>query len=337
MQTENLLTRQIEEYIAYKRSLGYKITVEASELRRFAAYTRAISYNGSLKSDLAIQWASLNADYSRFYKARRLETIHTFAKYISAFDSDAQIPHPGVFGRCHGRTSPYIYSDLEISLLITEAGKLYSPDGIRAYTVSTAIGLLRSTGLRVSELTLLRIKDVNLVEGYLYINSSKFKKDRIVPLHSTVIEELVKYQGFIAEKCGKREETAYFFISSYGKRFNTRAFEYAFKLIRPVLLKDAAHNSTRRVLRLYDIRHTFACETVKRWLESGIDVNKKLYLLSTYLGHVKPEDTYWYLSATPQLLAISCNRYETAFGAVHSSKEDLPAHTASTRCPNETM
>jgi len=230
MLDENLLSKQIEDYITYKRGLGYKITVEARELRRFAAYTRAISYSGSLTSELAIQWASYNTDYSRFYMARRLGNIHTFAKYISAFDPDAQIPHKGVFGRCHGRISPYIYSDEEISLLINEAGKLFSPDSIRAYTVSTAICLLRSTGLRVSELTLLRIMDVNLAEAYLYINSSKFKKDRIVPLHPTAIEELVKYQGFIAKKLGKREETAFFFVSSYGKRFNTRAFEYAFKL-----------------------------------------------------------------------------------------------------------
>jgi site-specific recombinase XerD len=221
MQNENLLTRQVEDYIVYKRSLGYKIAVEAAELRRFAVFTKTIGYNGSLTSEIAMQWASLNADHSRFYMARRLETVHTFAKYISAFDSNAQIPQVGVFGKCHCRTSPYIYSDTEIPLLMAEARKLFSPDGIRAFTVSTAIGLLRSTGLRVSELTLLKNKDVHLTEGYLFISSSKVTKDRIVPLHSTVIDELVKYRDFITAKMGKRDETGWFFISSYGHRFNT--------------------------------------------------------------------------------------------------------------------
>jgi site-specific recombinase XerD len=313
MLNENLISRQVEDYIEYKRSLGYKIAVEAEELKRFAVFTRTIHYSGSLTSELAMQWASLNPNYSRFYMARRLETIHTFAKYISAFDIDAQIPQLGVYGKCHGRTNPYIYTGKEISLLVDEAGKLFSPDGIRAYTVATAICLLRSTGMRVSELTLLKNKDALLTEGCLFISSTKFKKERIIPLHKTVTEKLTKYRDFIAKKLGKRDETAWFFVSSYGHRFNTRAFEYAFTLIREVLCADTDRKKTSKC-RLYDMRHTFACETVKGWLKAGADTNHKLYLLSAYLGHVKPEDTYWYLSATPELLAVSCSHYESVFG-----------------------
>jgi len=324
MSSEHLITRQIDEYITYKRSLGFKISVEADELRRFAAFTRKIDHNGSLTSELAMQWATLSSDYSHSYMARRLETIHTFAKYISAFDPQAQIPQLGVFGKCHGRVSPYIYTDEEVSLLMAEAGNLFSPDGIRAYTVSLAIGLLRATGMRVSELTLLKNEDVHMDEGYLFINSSKFKKSRIVPLHPTVIEELSKYREFIAKKLGNRSESDYYFISSYGHKFNTRAFEYAFKLIRQALYTKVITDNSRKI-RLYDLRHTFACETVRHWLESGVDVNQKLYLLSTYMGHVKPEDTYWYLSATPELLAISCARYEAAFGSVSTTNcEGVP-------------
>ena len=196
---------------------------------------------------------------------------------------------------------------------MTEAYKLFSPDGIRAYTVSTAIGLLRSTGLRISELTLLKPEDARLTESYLFINSSKFKKDRIVPLHSTVTKELKNYRDFIEKKLGQRNGKDYFFVSSYGREFNTRTFEYAFQLIRTVLFKDELRDNFRKP-RLSDFRHTFACETIRSWLEAGDDVNQKLYLLSTYMGHVKPADTYWYLSATPALLAISCNLYEIAFG-----------------------
>jgi len=317
MPNEHMLTQQIEEYISYKRSLGYKIKIEADELRRFAAYARNIEHKGSLTSELAIQWASLNNNYSRWYKARRLECVHTFAKYISAFDDCAQIPQSGVFGKCHNRVRPHIYTDEEVFLLMNEAEKLFSPDGIRSITVLTAIGLLRSTGLRVSELTSLRIKDTRLAEGYLFINSSKFKKDRIVPLHPTAINELIKYRNFITEKIGERDESSYFFVTSFGHSFNIRAFEYAFKLIRPVLHSGTTkkQNIKSRNYRLYDFRHTFACETIRNWLESGDDVNHKLYLLSTYMGHVKPEDTYWYLSATPELLAVSCKRYEATFCA----------------------
>jgi integrase len=314
MVNENLITRQVEDYIAFKRSLGYIFRVPAGVLRRFASFTRTAGFNGSLTSEIAIQWASLNSDSSRLYTARRLEIIRAFARYISAFDSNAQIPPTGIFGRSYIRSSPYIYSDEEIALLIAEAGKLRSPDGVRAYTVAAAIGLLRSTGLRVAELTLLRIRDVCLADGYLFIGKTKFKKGRAVPLHPTATEELAKYRDFIREKLGKRDETDFFFVGSYGRRFNTWAFEYAFKHIRLVLTADSVRNRKRKV-RLYDIRHTFACKTIKRWYESGIDVNQKLFLLSTYMGHAMPEHTYWYLSATPELLAVSCSRYEAAFGA----------------------
>lgn len=309
MLQNNRISRQIEDYIAYKQSLGYLIKIESQELRRFANYTMEIEHEGSLTSELAVQWASLNSNYSRKYMARRLETIHTFAVYISSFDCESQIPPTGLFGRAHMRSNPYIYTNDEVESLMDHALMLYSPDGIRATTVSTAIGLLYSTGIRVSELTCLKLRDADLKEGYIFINNSKFKKDRIVPLHPSVMFKLKEYQSLIQGKIGGRSQDDYFFVSSYGKRFNTRSFEYAFKQIRPLAL-----NQVSKQPRLYDLRHTFACNTIKRWYAMGEDVNQRIFLLSTYMGHVKPEDTYWYLSATPELLAIASRKFENRFG-----------------------
>ena len=306
---ENRITRQVEEYIAYKRSLGYIIKIESQELRRFAKYTKSISYNGSLTAELAMRWSSLDNNFSRKYMARRLETLHTFAKYISVFDTEAQIPQNGAFGKAHSRTTPHVYTDDETSLLMRGATTLCSPDGIRVRTVTAAIGLMHATGIRVSELTSLKIADVRIDEGYLSISNSKFRKDRLVPLHSTVVAKLLEYQAFIDSKIGVRDDEEYFFVTSYGHRFNTRAFEYAFQLIRQSALGDAAKS-----WRLYDFRHTFACNTVRRWHETGEDVNQKLYLLSMYMGHAKPGDTYWYLSATPALLEIAARKFESRFG-----------------------
>jgi integrase len=307
----NRITLQVEEYISYKRSLGYVIKIEAQELRRFASYTRSIDYNGSLTTDLAMEWSSLDKSYSRWYMSRRLETIHTFAVYISAFDPNAQIPQNGVFGKCHGRIPPYIYKEKEIVLLMNSSQNLFSPDGIRSKTVATALGLLWATGMRVSELTSLRLCDVHLDERYIFIQDSKFKKDRIITLHPTAVDKLRDYISYVSECIGTRSTNDYFFVTSYGHRFNTRAFEYAFQLIRPCLY--ANHRPQLREPRLYDIRHTFACQTVKTWLESGEDVNHKLHLLSTYMGHVKPADTYWYLSATPDLLSVSGKMFERSY------------------------
>jgi len=309
MLDSNRITLQIEEYITYKRSLGYVIKTESQELRRFAKYTREIKYDGPVMSELAIQWASLDNNFTRKYMARRLETLHTFAVYISVFDAEAQVPQIGIFGKAHMRTNPYIYTDDEVLSLMCRTSDLYSPDEIRSNTVSSAIGLMYATGIRVSELTSLKITDVQLKEGHIFINSSKFKKDRIVPLHPTVIVKLSEYRSLIESKIGARNDDDYFYVTSYGHRFNSRAFEYAFKLIRPLVFGKV----TKRP-RLYDLRHSFACNTIKRWHEAGENVNRKLYLLSTYMGHVKPEDTYWYLSATPELLGIAARKFEDRFG-----------------------
>ena len=309
MLDNNRISRQIEEYITYKRSLGYAIKIESQELRRFAKYTRSIGYDGPFTAELAMQWASLDNDFSRIYMARRLETLHTVAVYISAFDPEAQIPQNGVFGKAHLRSEPYIYTDDEVMSLISSASSLHSPDGIRICTVASAIGLMYATGIRVSELTGLTIADVRIEEGYLFIHSSKFKKDRIVPVHATAISKLSEYKAFIDSRIGGRNDEDFFFVTSYGHRFNTRAFEYSFQLIRPLVFSDST-----KPPRLYDLRHTFACNTIKRWYEAGDDVNHKLYLLSMYMGHVKPEDTYWYLSATPELLGIAARKFEGRFG-----------------------
>lgn len=311
---ENNITRQVEEYISYKRSLGYKIIIEAQELRRFASYTRDIGYEGSLTADLAIQWASLNPNYSRWYMSRRLETVHTFALYAVSFDSKAQIPQTRVFGKCHGRITPYIYSEEEIHLLMKQAESLFSTDGIRSMTVCTALGLLWATGIRVSELTGLMVKDVHYDEGYIFIKGTKFKKDRLIQLHPSVSEKLNLYLQFLAKKLLKRSPEQFFFVTTCGRDFNTRAFEYAFKQIRTCLLPQTQSEWTGRRPRLYDIRHTFACRTIQRWLDSGADVNQQLYILSTYMGHVKPEDTYWYLTATPELLGTACSKFEQHYG-----------------------
>jgi len=308
---DHLITRQVEDYIAYKKGLGYQIKVESGELRRFAAYTRSIGYEGSLTVDLAFQWAMLKPEYSRWYMARRMETVRTFAKYICVFDPDAQMLPKGMFGKCHGRTTPYIFSNEEICTLMKEATKLYSPDGLRRITIATAIGLLWVTGMRPNEICQLINSDVDLVNGQILIRETKFFKKRLLPLDETTIAALKTYVTN-RDQLRKYFSDEHFLIMTGGQQLKLRNLEYAMQLIRTVLLSET-QNWVHRPPRLYDIRHSFACHTLLKWLKNGIDVNVKILYLSTYLGHVKVADTYWYLTGTPELMDFASYSFEGFF------------------------
>ncbi|GAB6156807.1 tyrosine-type recombinase/integrase [Desulfotomaculum varum] len=310
MTKKHLITSQVEEYIAYKQGMGFQITIEAAELRRFAAFARAQGHQSSLTIDLALNWASEKPHYTRWYRARRLETVHTFAKYAWAVDPNTEIPPTGVFGKCHGRTAPYIYSVDEVIMLMNQARQLLSPDGLRAMSVMTAIGLLWATGIRVCELCRLFREDVHFDTGELHIRDTKFHKERYIPMQVTVLEALKTYAEFRDRRC-PHSTNPHFFLSTNGVTLSQRNLEYSFSRLRLCLLSDDKKQGWgRRPPRLYDLRHTFACNTIIRWYQEGADVNHRLLLLSTYLGHAKPSDTYWYLTGTPELLAQAGERFE---------------------------
>lgn len=307
----NLISNQVEEYITYKRGLGYKIKIEADELRRFATYTRDISYEGSLTVDIALKWVALKPEYSRWYMARRLETIRTFAQYVCIFDPNAQMPQKGIFGKCHGKVTPYIFTEKEIYFLMEIASDLFSPDGLRSITIPTAIGLMWATGMRPGEICNLMNEDADLKNGFITIKETKFSKNRILPIHETTILKLEKYKKK-RDKLRKDYSNQHFFIMTGGNSLVLRNFEYAWQIIRVHLLTDTEEWSGRPP-RLYDIRHSFACNTILRWLQEGININNKILYLSTYLGHAKISDTYWYLTGTPEIMSLLTHNFEDYF------------------------
>ncbi len=307
----NLIAKQVEEYIHYKQALGIKMLIESQELRRFAKYTISQGCTDSLTTNIALNWVSLNPNYTNWYKARRLETVRLFAEYISIFDSKAQIPPKGIYGKCHGRKTPYIYTEKEIHIIMNAATYLFSTDGLRPLTISTAIGLMWATGIRPSEACKLTDNDVNIDSSVVHIRETKFSKNRDLPIHKSVVTKLTEYtikrnilRTNVNDDC--------FFITTGSKPLTLRSFEYAFTLLRQNILADSA-NDSNRLPRLFDIRHTFACNTILRWYKENINVNTHIPYLSTYMGHVKVADTYWYLTGTPELLQFASNTFEKHF------------------------
>jgi len=296
-----------EEYLTYRRKLGFKLEIEGRQTLHFARYVDAIGHRGPLTTDLALEWARLPENVTRLYQARRLEVVRCFAKYMSIFDPRTQIPADRLLGIAHRRIQPYIYSLAEISRLLRAARALAPVGGLRPRTYATLIGLLASTGLRTKEALRLPRDDVDFNEGILTIRETKFHKSRLVPMDATVTRAMRKYARFRDSYVPIQGSTT-FLLGENGRRLGSSTVYWTFRRLCATCGIRSASGS--RAPRLYDMRHTFACRRLLRWHQEGFDVEQAIPALSTFLGHVKVTDTYWYLSGIPELFSVVGAKFE---------------------------
>ena len=299
------MAAKVENYVQYRRSLGYQLRTVGTELKRFARYADSSGHRGVLTVELALSWARAATTSTGLYQARRLEMVRGLARYLKALDPATQIPPRGLLGRAHRRVQPHIYTEEQIANLIQGARELKPSASLRPHTYATLIGLLAATGLRVGEALQLGREDLHQDRHLLIVRQGKFHKSRMVPLHPSTTDALVKY-------CARRDGHAAHFttprllVSAQGRALLPSVVHYTFGTLRDRLAWD----KSRRPPRLYDLRHTFVCRRILAWYRSGVDVNHAISYLSTYLGHVKVSDTYWYLSGIPELLKVVGDRFE---------------------------
>jgi integrase len=297
----------VEDYLVMRRSLGFDIERIRWLLRDFARFIGRIEHRGPITVDLALQWALSSRSSDPAHAERRLWAVRQFARYLTAFDPATEIPPVGLFGRIGRRSQPHIYSDAEITALLKECGRLRPRDGLRPSTYVVLFSLLASTGLRISEACRLGRHDVDLCKGLLTVREGKFRKSRLLPLHPTTVQTLIRY---VARRDASRgaQRSKFFFYTDRAPVLKRAAVEKTFSRLRD-RLGWAANGRTRRP-RIHDLRHTFAVRRLLRWYEEGVEVNQKILALATYLGHAKVTDTYWYLSAVPELMAVTAQRFE---------------------------
>jgi integrase len=297
----------VDEYLLYRRSLGFDLKIEGQELQRFARYADKSDCRGAITTDIAIAWARQNKKSSPIYKARRLDMVRRLAKYRALFDPKTEIPPEGILGPSYRRLSPHIYSETEIAFLLKEAWMLGPKGGLRPRTYATLLGLLFSTGMRISEALNLDRRDVDLQSGVLTIRCTKFKKTRIVPLHQSTTNALKRYDDYRA-RYFHRDECPAFFATEKATRQKYHKTLMTFLKLRKKMGWN--NNGLSGAPRIHDMRHTFAVRRLLSWYQQGIDVNCKVAALATYMGHVKVSDTYWYFSTVPELMAVAGRRYE---------------------------
>lgn len=301
----------LTEYLATRRALGTQLAWPESALRRFVDFVEAQGTD-FVTTDVAVRWAVQSVGVQRATHARRLQIVRGFAAWLQATDERTQVPPHGLLPARHRRPTPHIYSDREITDLMAAAGQLRSASGLRRATFKTLLGLLAATGLRPGEALALGIGDVDLASGVLSVRESKFGKSRFVPLDESARTALAAYAKFrdAVKPC---RDTPAFLVTERGSGLGPCATRRTFaKLCQTVGLRPQVRDRRGRGPRLQDIRHTFVTRRLIEWYRAGLDVDRLMPRLATYLGHARVSATYWYIQAVPELLRLATERLEAA-------------------------
>jgi integrase len=304
------LREAVREYLNLRRSLGFKLHETGRLLLAFVNFMeeRRSSY---ITPRLALAWAQQPSTVQPAEWAHRLSVVRTFARHRSATDPRTQIPLEGLLPYRPKRARPYLYSEEEIRSLLRAALSMpyrYERGKLRPRVYYCLFGLLSVSGLRLGEARHLELQDVDLKAAVLTIRGAKFGKTRLAPLHASTCTVLADYIARRQRHWAGRAVSSYLFVSSRGNRLDGGDIHRTFyALSRQIGLRGA---SDRRGPRLHDMRHRFATNTLVQWYRSGQDPERRLPLLSTYLGHVHVSDTFWYLSACPELMREAMSRLE---------------------------
>jgi integrase len=300
------LRRTSQDYLVVRRALGYKLVGEGRLLTAFVDFAEQRGAR-AVTTELAVEWTKQATGAGRPYLARRMRVVRAFARYLQTLDPLTEIPPIDLFPSCNARPTPRLYSDADVAALMAAARGFASP--LRAATFETMVGLLAATGLRVSEAMALDRDDVDWTNGLLTVRNTKFGKSREVLLHPSTIEALRTYCP-IRDRLSPRPSAPSFFVSMRGTRLSHPTVQPAFRELLRAAGIDTGSGSQRQ--GPHSLRHSFAVKTLVDWYRDGADVEARMPLLSTYLGHIDPAGTYWYLSAVPELLGLAAGRLEIA-------------------------
>jgi integrase/recombinase XerD len=302
------LAGSLRDYLRVRRGLGFKLQYEGTALADFVKF---LNRQGAayITNDIALRWAVRPTHVDPSHWTRRLSMVRLFAQYRSASDPRTVIPPVGLLPNKYRRKPPYIYSNREIDDLIAGARRLPSKMGLRPHVYATLLGLLTVTGMRLGEALALDRDDVDLSDEVIKVRTAKYGKARLIPIHGTTQTALADYARRRDQLLGLAGAPA-FFVSDAGTRITQWAARETFvRLSREIGLRGPGGRFGHGP-RLHDIRHRFAAVTLLRWYRAAFDVERHMSRLSTYLGHTHVTDTYWYISAIPELLQLASQPLE---------------------------
>lgn len=297
-----------DDYIALRRGLGYRSPSQERALRAFARYLDRAGHQGPIPLESSLDWAALTVSTDPCNPARRLTTVRGFLRHLAAVDGATAVPAPGLLGPTGHRRPPHVYSDQEIADLLHATAGLAPAGGLRPRCYATLFGLLACTGLRICEALALACGDIDLATGMLTVRAGKRGRTRLVPLHPSALPPLRDYAVERARRYGPPGDGAAFFRTDRSDRVSYNAANHTFTTLRRQLGWTTAGRT--RAPRVHDLRHRMVVRRIQAWHANGVNVDTKIAVLATYLGHVEVRDVYWYLSAVPELMSIVADRFE---------------------------
>lgn len=313
MNAHDRLQSRSELYLAERRRLGFSCRNEVCVLRSFVSHVRTVGHRGPLTVEVMADWARSHGSTDPYTWARRLKRLRNFTRWLRQFEPRTEVPDDTIFGPLPERQAPHIYSEQEVTDLLAAARRLGPAPGLRGAVFETLFGLIAATGLRIGEALALRNLDVDLKVGMLSIHQTKFGKSRQVPMHPSTVEALRRYRWVRDLARGPAVDEDPFFIGTRGRRggqpLGDRQAHRVFVQLRRQLgwPNRGAHHAPR----IHDLRHTFVVRRIVQWQAQGVDIDQAMLSLSTYVGHAMVSNTYWYLTAVPELMALAAKRFES--------------------------
>lgn len=304
----SVLADHAHQYLRARRALGVKLERHGRLLPQLVEYLEAAGAS-TVTRELAISWARLPASAHPQHWAARLSIARGFAAYLQTIDPSTEVPPAGVFAVRYQRPTPYLWTQQDIRRLLDATRELRPR--LRAASYEALFGLLAVTGMRIGEAVALEHGDVDLDDGVITIRAqaAKLERARLVPLHHTTVQALDRYL-LERERFCPNPRSSRFFITHRGTALDRQAVGRTLRALTTALgLRTQTTHPTA-----HHLRHSFAVSTLIGWQRSGVQIDERIAVLSTYLGHVRPAESYWYLTATPELMASAADRLERHLG-----------------------
>lgn len=303
------LANQMTQFVNYKRIQAFDYTDQAKALRYFDRFLHQHEYSQtSLTKDIVDQYIAETARLVPNGQRRRLCVVRLFSRYLHNGDPESYVLNEVPVKFCP-KPRYYLYSNEDITALLQCARKLKAQNSIRPHCFYTLVGLLYVTGLRIGEALALNIEHINTDKGLLFVHKGKFAKDRYIglaPSTSQIIRHYLDKRRILTPFHPK----APFFITPAGKRLNYNQADSTFrKMIRACKIDL----NLKKLPRLHDLRHTFACHCLINWYKQNVDVNTNLPILAAAMGHTDIHATQVYLHISTAILQQAAQRFQHTF------------------------